>query len=129
MRDLNFDFEAIADLIKEAGEQIQLCQRTKIQTGDRDYGIGDDYALNCRRVLAYAIRESYSQIAIASNNTSTLGGYTCYISAEKVLRTEFTESTRIILLDKLYQVQYTLGHVDRGILRLHQLKAKYRWRF
>jgi hypothetical protein len=122
MRPLNFDFEGIADLIQEVGQDIQLCQRVKISAGDRDYGLADDYRLDCRKILAYAVQESYAQIAIGTGNSSTAGGYTCYISAEKVAREEFTETTRIVLLDRIYQVQYTLNHVDRGILRLHQLK-------
>lgn len=122
MRELNFDFEGIQDLIKEVGQDIQLCQRIKTTDGDRDYGIADDYQLDCRRVLAYAVQEGYSQIAVGTGNSSTLGGYTCYISAEKVSRAEFVETTRIVLLDRIYQVQYMLGHVDRGTIRLHQLK-------
>jgi hypothetical protein len=122
MRPRNFDFEGIADLIKEVGQDIQLCQRIKISAGDRDYGISDDYRFECRKVLAYAVQEGYSQIAVGTGNSSTAGGYTCYISAEYVDRNEFTETTRIILLDRTYQVQYTLNHVDRGVLRLHQLK-------
>ncbi len=122
MRELNFDFSGIQDLIKEVGQDIQLCQQIKTTDGDRDYGVANDYRLDCRRILAYAVQEGYSQIAIGTGNSSTSGGYTCYISAEKVLRTEFVETTRIVLLDRIYRVQYMLGHVDRGILRLHQLK-------
>lgn len=122
MPEVNFGFEGIADLIKEVGQEIQLCQRLKMQTGDRDYGIGDDYRLDCRKVIAYAVQDKYSQIALGNGNSSTSGGYTCYISAQKVTRDEFVETTRVLLLDRVYQVEYTLGHVDRDVLRLHQLK-------
>lgn len=122
MRELNFDFASIKDVIKEFDQNIQLCQQVRTQEGDRDYGLADELRLDCRRVLAYAVAESLSQIAFGGGNSSTSGGYTCYISAEAVSRSEFTESTRIILLDRVYQVQYILGHLDRGILRLHQLK-------
>jgi hypothetical protein len=122
MRPLNFDFEGIADLIKEVGQDIQLCQRVKTDSGQRDYGVAADYRLDCRKILAYAVQESYSQIAVGSSNSSTTGGYTCYISAQEVQRNEFIETTRVVLLDRIYQVQYMLEHVDRGVLRLHQIK-------
>lgn len=122
MRELNFDFEGIADLIAEVGQKIQLCQRTKSQTGSSDYGVSNDYQLDCKLVMAYAVPESYSQIALGNNNNTTTGGYTCYISAQKVKRSEFTEQTRIVWLDRIYQVQYQLEHLDRGRPRLHQLK-------
>lgn len=122
MRELNFDFTGIADLIQEVGQNIQLCQRTKAQTGNRDYGVSNDYQLTCKVVLGYAVPETYSQIALGNNNNSTVGGYTCYISAEKVKRSDFNEQTRIVWLDRIYQVQYQLEHLDRGHPRLHQLK-------
>lgn len=122
MRELNFDFEGIADLIKEHGQQIQLCQRLKTNQNDRDYGVTDDYQLTCRPIIAYTTPESYSQIALQAGNSSTVGGYTCYVSAQTVDRTEFTAASRIIWLDRIYQIQYQLEHLDRGVPRLHQLK-------
>lgn len=122
MREQNFDFEGIADLIHEVGQNIQLCQRIKAQSGDRDYGVSSDYELVCKVVLGYAVPESYSQIALGNNNNSTVGGYTCYISAEKVKRSDFNEHSRIVWLDRIYQIQYQLEYLDRGRSRLHQLK-------
>ena len=123
------DIQAIAHLIPERGDQLQICQELSTP-GDPAYGIPPDITTACSNVFGYAVPSETSLLPTtpAFAGTDQQVSYTLYLLARDFDPSVIVPTTTFKVDGFLYQIEQdaTPLHREHPVLYVYKLKPKSR---